>query len=87
MGNGRTAIAAGAMSSVIVGASVPVTGLLQGYPLLTGQAMRYALLHWRFFEKFVRLSHVKLRVWIGRACTDSSTPLLFRSPALRTVDV
>ncbi|TQM81153.1 EamA-like transporter family protein [Saccharothrix saharensis] len=43
MGYGRTAIAAGAMSSVIVGASVPVTGLLQGYPLLTGQAMRYAL--------------------------------------------
>ncbi|MCE6994482.1 DMT family transporter [Saccharothrix sp. S26] len=31
------------MSSMIVGASVPVTGLLQGYPLLTGQAMRYAL--------------------------------------------
>ena len=43
MGNGRTAIVAGAMSSVIVGASVPVTGMLQAYPLLTGQAMRYAL--------------------------------------------
>lgn len=43
MRNGRTAIAAGAMSSVIVGASVPVTGMLQAYPLLTGQAMRYAL--------------------------------------------
>jgi drug/metabolite transporter (DMT)-like permease len=39
----RTAIAAGAMASVIVGASVPVTGMLQDYPLLTGQAMRYAL--------------------------------------------
>ncbi|MEU5691582.1 DMT family transporter [Actinosynnema sp. NPDC020468] len=39
----RTAIAAGALTSVIVGASVPVTGLLQDYPLLTGQAMRYAL--------------------------------------------
>ncbi|MGW4114895.1 DMT family transporter [Actinosynnema sp. NPDC004786] len=43
MGHGRAAIAAGAMSSVIVGASVPVTGMLQAYPLLTGQAMRYAL--------------------------------------------
>ncbi|ROP38478.1 DMT family transporter [Saccharothrix texasensis] len=43
MRNGRTAIAAGALSSVIVGASVPVTGMLQAYPLLTGQAMRYAL--------------------------------------------
>ncbi|CCH28132.1 DMT family transporter [Actinosynnema sp. NPDC047251] len=39
----RIAIAAGALTSVIVGASVPVTGLLQDYPLLTGQAMRYAL--------------------------------------------
>ncbi|MFI9011879.1 DMT family transporter [Actinosynnema sp. NPDC053489] len=43
MGNGRTAVAAGALSSVIVGASVPVTGMLRDYPLLTGQAMRYAL--------------------------------------------
>lgn len=39
----RLAIASGVLTSVIVGASVPVTGLLQGYPLLTGQAMRYAL--------------------------------------------
>jgi drug/metabolite transporter (DMT)-like permease len=39
----RLAIASGAAASVIVGASVPVTGMLQGYPLLTGQAMRYAL--------------------------------------------
>ncbi|MBB5956252.1 drug/metabolite transporter (DMT)-like permease [Saccharothrix tamanrassetensis] len=39
----RIAIASGALTSVIVGASVPVTGMLQGYPLLTGQAMRYAL--------------------------------------------
>ncbi|MEU4444671.1 DMT family transporter [Actinosynnema sp. NPDC050801] len=43
MRTSRTAIAAGATSSVIVGASVPVTGMLQAYPLLTGQAMRYAL--------------------------------------------
>ncbi|MEV0679998.1 DMT family transporter [Actinosynnema sp. NPDC050436] len=39
----RTAITSGALGSVIVGASVPVTGLLQDYPLLTGQALRYAL--------------------------------------------
>ncbi|WP_158849047.1 DMT family transporter [Saccharothrix deserti] len=39
----RTAIASGALASAIVGASVPVTGMLQAYPLLTGQAMRYAL--------------------------------------------
>ncbi|WP_447009635.1 DMT family transporter [Saccharothrix hoggarensis] len=39
----RAAIASGALTSVIVGASVPVTGMLQQYPLLTGQAMRYAL--------------------------------------------
>ncbi|MBM7811463.1 DMT family transporter [Saccharothrix algeriensis] len=39
----RTAIAAGALASVIVGAAVPVTGMLQDYPLLTGQAVRYAL--------------------------------------------
>ncbi|WP_231500127.1 DMT family transporter [Saccharothrix sp. NRRL B-16314] len=39
----KSAIAAGALTSVIVGASVPVTGMLQGYPLLTGQAMRYGL--------------------------------------------
>jgi drug/metabolite transporter (DMT)-like permease len=39
----KSAIASGALTSVIVGASVPVTGMLQAYPLLTGQAMRYAL--------------------------------------------
>ncbi|MBW4719210.1 DMT family transporter [Saccharothrix obliqua] len=39
----RSAIASGAVTSVLVGASVPVTGMLQGYPFLTGQAMRYAL--------------------------------------------
>jgi drug/metabolite transporter (DMT)-like permease len=31
------------MGAVIVGGSVPVTGLLDGYPLLTGQALRYGL--------------------------------------------
>ncbi len=39
----RIAVASGALTSVIVGASVPVTGMLQDYPLLSGQAMRYAL--------------------------------------------
>jgi drug/metabolite transporter (DMT)-like permease len=39
----RLAVAAGASAAIIVGASVPVTGMLQDYPLLTGQAMRYGL--------------------------------------------
>jgi drug/metabolite transporter (DMT)-like permease len=39
----RLAVAAGASAAIIVGASVPVTGMLQDYPLLTGQAMRYTL--------------------------------------------
>ena len=39
----RLAVASGASAAIIVGASVPVTGMLQDYPLLTGQAMRYAL--------------------------------------------
>ncbi|MPZ79514.1 MAG: EamA family transporter [Actinophytocola sp.] len=32
-----------ALASVCVGASVPVTGLLDGYPVLSGQAVRYAV--------------------------------------------
>jgi drug/metabolite transporter (DMT)-like permease len=39
----RIGVIAGAAAATIVGASVPVTGMLEGYPLLTGQAMRYAL--------------------------------------------
>ncbi|HEX6344127.1 DMT family transporter [Umezawaea sp.] len=39
----RLAVASGASAAIIVGASVPVTGMLQDYPLLTGQAMRYTL--------------------------------------------
>ncbi|TWP48606.1 DMT family transporter [Lentzea tibetensis] len=39
----RLGVVAGAGAATIVGASVPVTGMLEGYPLLTGQAMRYAL--------------------------------------------
>ncbi|MEC3979880.1 DMT family transporter [Amycolatopsis sp. H20-H5] len=36
-------VLAGISTSVIVGGSVPVTGMLNDYPLLTGQALRYAL--------------------------------------------
>src|SRR5688500_10912326 len=39
----KIGVAAGATAATIVGASVPVTGMLEGYPLLTGQAMRYLL--------------------------------------------
>ncbi|ANZ36342.1 hypothetical protein BBK82_09970 [Lentzea guizhouensis] len=39
----RLGVAAGATAATIVGASVPITGMLEGYPVLTGQAMRYAL--------------------------------------------
>ncbi|SHG32194.1 Threonine/homoserine efflux transporter RhtA [Streptoalloteichus hindustanus] len=36
-------IITGAVATTIVGASVPVTGLLDGYPVLSGQAVRYAI--------------------------------------------
>jgi drug/metabolite transporter (DMT)-like permease len=39
----RTAIASGALAATIVGGSVPVSGLLDAYPVIAGQAMRYAL--------------------------------------------
>ncbi|MCR3747901.1 DMT family transporter [Lentzea californiensis] len=39
----KLGVAAGATAAMIVGASVPITGMLEGYPVLTGQAMRYAL--------------------------------------------
>ena len=39
----KLGVAAGATAATIVGASVPVTGMLEGYPVLTGQAMRYLL--------------------------------------------
>jgi drug/metabolite transporter (DMT)-like permease len=38
-----TAVASGALAALLVGASVPVTGLLAGYPVLSGQAIRYAI--------------------------------------------
>ncbi|WP_109507275.1 DMT family transporter [Nocardioides speluncae] len=37
------AIAAGAVACALVGASVPVTGMLDDYPLMGGQALRYGL--------------------------------------------
>lgn len=39
----RAAIASGAVAATIVGGSVPITGLLDAYPVISGQAMRYAL--------------------------------------------
>lgn len=39
----RAAIASGAVAAIIVGGSVPITGLLDGYPVIAGQALRYAL--------------------------------------------
>jgi drug/metabolite transporter (DMT)-like permease len=39
----RVPVALGASAAVIVGGSVPVTGLLAGYPVLSGQAIRYAI--------------------------------------------
>ncbi|RZS44410.1 drug/metabolite transporter (DMT)-like permease [Herbihabitans rhizosphaerae] len=52
----RTAIVAGAAATAIVGASVPVTGMLDDYPVLTGQAVRYgiggvALLAWAMVRR------------------------------------
>jgi drug/metabolite transporter (DMT)-like permease len=32
-----------AVASLLVGGSVPITGMLDGYPVLTGQAIRYAI--------------------------------------------
>jgi drug/metabolite transporter (DMT)-like permease len=43
MGGRRVPVALGASAAVIVGGSVPVTGLLAGYPVLSGQAIRYAI--------------------------------------------
>jgi drug/metabolite transporter (DMT)-like permease len=37
------AVACGALAAVLVGGSVPVTGLLAHYPVLSGQAIRYAI--------------------------------------------
>ena len=37
------AVAGGVLAAVLVGVSVPVTGLLEHYPVLSGQAIRYAI--------------------------------------------
>ncbi len=39
----RRSVAVGVLGVLIVGASVPVTGMLDDYPVITGQALRYAL--------------------------------------------
>ncbi|WP_245633862.1 DMT family transporter [Amycolatopsis jejuensis] len=39
----RAVVFSGVVGAVLVGGSVPVTGLLDGYPVITGQALRYAL--------------------------------------------
>jgi drug/metabolite transporter (DMT)-like permease len=39
----RAAIASGAVAATIVGGSVPIVGLLDAYPVISGQAVRYAL--------------------------------------------
>lgn len=36
-------MASGALAAIVVGGSVPVTGLLEHYPVLSGQAIRYAI--------------------------------------------
>jgi drug/metabolite transporter (DMT)-like permease len=41
--NARVAIGSGALATTIVGASVPVSGMLQDYPVLAGQSLRYLL--------------------------------------------
>ncbi|WET78526.1 DMT family transporter [Amycolatopsis sp. QT-25] len=43
MDSERRAVTIGVLGVLIVGASVPVTGMLDGYPVITGQALRYAL--------------------------------------------
>ena len=43
MTHSRAAIASGAAAAIIVGGSVPITGWLDGYPVIAGQALRYAL--------------------------------------------
>jgi drug/metabolite transporter (DMT)-like permease len=39
----RTAIASGALAATIVGGTVPISGLLDAYPMISGQAVRYTL--------------------------------------------
>jgi drug/metabolite transporter (DMT)-like permease len=42
-GSTRLAVASGAFACIAVGGSVPITGMLDDYPIMAGQAMRYAL--------------------------------------------
>jgi drug/metabolite transporter (DMT)-like permease len=43
MASSKIATGSGALAATIVGGSVPVTGMLDAYPLLAGQSIRYAL--------------------------------------------
>jgi len=43
MASSKIAAGSGALAATIVGGSVPVTGMLDAYPLLAGQSIRYAL--------------------------------------------
>jgi drug/metabolite transporter (DMT)-like permease len=67
-GVGR-AVAGGVLATVLVGASVPVTGLLADYPLLSGQAIRYAIgavaLYWWLRRSGRRLSRPGWRDLLG----------------------
>jgi drug/metabolite transporter (DMT)-like permease len=57
------------LATVLVGASVPVTGLLADYPLLSGQAIRYAIgavaLYWWLRRSGRRLSRPGWRDLLG----------------------
>jgi drug/metabolite transporter (DMT)-like permease len=62
-------VAGGVLATVLVGASVPVTGLLADYPLLSGQAIRYAIgavaLYWWLRRSGRRLSRPGWRDLLG----------------------
>jgi drug/metabolite transporter (DMT)-like permease len=64
-------VAGGVLATGLVGASVPVTGLLADYPLLSGQAIRYAIgavaLYWWLRRSGRRLSRLGWRDLLGLA--------------------
>ncbi|MDI5981262.1 DMT family transporter [Amycolatopsis magusensis] len=66
----RLGIVAGVTTAAIVGGSVPVTGMLDGYPLLLGQALRYGL------------AGLLLLAWFGLRRRPLSIPKWTDLPAL-----
>ncbi|KAA2263276.1 DMT family transporter [Solihabitans fulvus] len=60
------------MAALIVGGSVPVTGLLNDYPLLTGQAIRYAIGALALYG-WLRLRDRRRRSPSGGATASAST--------------